>query len=183
MKRTPMQRRTALRAKAPPPRPVKTIEGYTPRPRPVPRVAALICVSPEVFADLKRADTRARMVVPVPKRPAVRNKTLREAYRLIPCQFERDGGGLCARMDGTVCCCHSNWAEHGKGMARKADDSRGAAGCVACHTELDQGRRWGANEKRRRWQAAHERSVRLLVAAGLWPKDIPIPKNEANKEC
>lgn len=156
-------KRSGFKPKAPPPRPVKTLETYTPKPR---TVAVAV------------ADTRARMVVPVPKRPAVRSKALREAYRLLPCQFERDGGGLCARMDGTVCCCHSNWAEHGKGLARKADDSRGAAGCFDCHRELDQGHRWDADEKRRRWQDAHERSVRLLVAAGLWPKDIPIPASE-----
>lgn len=67
MKRTPMQRRTPLRSKAPPPRPVKTIEGYTPRPR-----AIAVAV----------ADTRARMVVPVPKtekaKPGKRTPTAEE---------------------------------------------------------------------------------------------------------
>ncbi len=67
MKRTEIKRRTPLRAKAHPPRLVKTIEGYTPRPR-----AVAVAV----------ADTRARMVVTVPKpekaKPGKRTPTAQE---------------------------------------------------------------------------------------------------------
>lgn len=142
------------------PRREATQSTYSPRPR-----APAVAVS----------DGKARMSVPVPKRPAVRSDALREAYRLLPCQFIDANGYLCGRQDGTVCCCHSNWGEHGKGMARKADDSRAASGCSQCHAELDQGHRWDADEKRSKWQGAHERSVRLLVSMGLWPADIPVP--------
>lgn len=155
-------KRTGFKPKAPPPRPARQWEGEAPAMTPA-------------RATLQRSDGKARMVVPVPKRPAVRSKALREAYRQLPCQFIDSNGYLCGRQDGTVCCCHSNWGEHGKGMARKADDSRGASGCSQCHAELDQGHRWDADEKRLKWQGAHERSVRLLVSMGLWPSDIPIP--------
>lgn len=159
MKRTTPLQRSGFKPKHAP-RPVKRMDDYTPRPR-LPAVAA--------------NDDKARMVVPVPKREVIRSKALREAYRKLPCQFIDQWGYLCDRQDGTVCCCHSNWAEHGKGMAMKADDSRGAAGCSQCHHELDQGKNWDADMKRKKWQGAHERSVRLLVSMGLWPADIPIP--------
>ena len=61
MKRTELKRRTPLRAKAPPPRPVKTIE-YQPRSR-----AVAVAV----------ADTRARMVVPVPKDNPIEHESYR----------------------------------------------------------------------------------------------------------
>lgn len=160
MQRTkPLKPGKGFKLKLPPPRPVKTTT-YSPRPR---------------EAAVRVNDGRARMVVQVPKRQYVRNAKLREAYRALPCQFDRDGGGLCARMDRTVCCCHSNWGQHGKGLSIKADDSRAAAGCSQCHAELDQGKRWTEAEKRARWQAAHERSVRLLVAMGLWPAGVEVP--------
>lgn len=109
-----------------------------------------------------------------PKSPAVRSAKLREAYRLIPCQF--DGCGL---EDGTVCCAHSNWGVHGKGGARKADDSRGAAACHHHHSMLDQGSSWTKAERKAKWWSAHVRSVRLLVARGLWPATVPVPDIEA----
>ena len=159
MNRTTPLKRTGFKPKHPP-RPVKHMDDYTPKPR-----AAAVAVS----------DGKARMVVPVPKREYVRSKTLREAYRLLPCQFTDQWGYLCDRQDGTVACCHSNYGEHGKGLSVKADDSRGAAGCSHHHHELDQGKNWDADMKRQKWQGAHERSVRLLVDMGLWPEDVPIP--------
>ena len=39
----------------------------------------------------------------------------------------------------TTVACHSNWAEHGKAGARKADDQWHVHGCSACHAWLDQG--------------------------------------------
>jgi hypothetical protein len=119
-----------------------------------------------------------------PKFPAVRSKALREAYREIPCQFTDDFGFLCGRDDGTVACCHLNRGRYGKGLGRKADDSRAASGCWSCHYELDQGHRWDAATKEERGQAAHERSVRLLVERGLWPEGVPIPNADKHRpEC
>lgn len=164
MKRTPLLRRTPLRSKRPEPRPAKQVE-YTPRPR-----AAAVAV----------ADDRARLVVSVPKTAYVRSKPLREAYRLLPCQFDREGGGLCGLMDGTVCCAHANLGRYGKGMGIKASDDRGASACARHHAELDQGSRWPQEIRQARWWDAHCRSVRLLVTLGAWPKDIPVPDTTHN---
>lgn len=109
------------------------------------------------------------MAEPVVKREYVRDKGLREAYRLIPCQN-------CGRDDGTVCCAHSNWAIHGKGGAIKADDSCGASLCSGCHVPLlDQGARLSKSERQELWWTAHVRSVSTLVERGLWPSHIAVP--------
>lgn len=108
----------------------------------------------------------------IEKHQYVRNKALREAYRLIPCQH-------CGRNDGTVCCAHSNWAVHGKGGAIKADDSRGASLCSACHVPiLDQGSRLSRVERQVMWWDAHVKSVTLLVALGHWPSEVAPPNTE-----
>lgn len=113
-------------------------------------------------------------VVAVPKRGYVRSRTLREAYRLIPCMW--DG---CWVEDGTVCCAHSNWQEHGKGGHIKADDSRGAALCSVHHAALDQGSAMSYEERKAGWLAAHGRSVRELLGRGLWPIEVPVPADAA----
>lgn len=121
-------------------------------------------------ATLRRSDGKARMSVAIPKTAYVRSEALREAYRLIPCQFEG-----CGIDDGTVCCCHSNWAVHGKGGRIKASDDRAASGCAKCHAELDSGKAWSEAEKQRRFWIAHYLSVTRLVGDGHWPRDIPVP--------
>lgn len=127
-------------------------------------------------AALRNRATRAAVVVAsqaavvsTPKREYVRSKELREAYRLIPCQH-------CGRDDGTVCCAHSNWGAHGKGGGIKADDSRGASLCSACHVPvLDQGSKLSKAERQDMWWRAHVRSVGLLVKHGLWPHGVAVP--------
>lgn len=114
-------------------------------------------------------------VVDAPKRGVVRSKALREAYRLIPCQWPV-GDLACGLEDGTVCCAHSNWGEHGKGGAMKADDSRAAGLCFRHHTALDQGKDLTGEQKRACFDIAHRRSVLLLVERGLWPKDVAVPE-------
>lgn len=104
----------------------------------------------------------------VAKTPYVRSKKLREAYRLIPCQN-------CGREDGTVCCAHSNWAEHGKGKSIKACDTRGASLCSTCHHAIDQGSELTGEERRAAWEAAHVRTLKVLGELGLWPMNIPAP--------
>lgn len=111
-------------------------------------------------------------VVAVPKRVAVRSRALLNACREIPCQ-------RCGLSDGTVCAAHSNWGEHGKGGAKKADDNRVAALCYVCHSALDQGSRMSAEARRLMWLAAHGRSVRELLGRGLWPKEVPVPADAA----
>jgi hypothetical protein len=118
----------------------------------------------------------AELGAPQPKREYVRSETLREAYRLIPCQFPLITlDSICGKEDGTVACCHSNQLLNGKGMAIKADDSQAAAGCSTCHFELDQGRTLTWADRVQRFAIARRRSVALLVERGLWPAGVPLP--------
>lgn len=144
-----------------------------PLPLPVDRDEQLLARAESIISN---RSTRAAAVVAsqpltkqIQKREYVRSKELREAYRKIPCQH-------CGRDDGTVCCAHSNWGVHGKGGGIKADDSRGASLCSACHVPvLDQGSKLSKSERQEMWWTAHVRSVGLLVERGLWPDGVPVP--------
>lgn len=98
----------------------------------------------------------------------VRSKPLLKACRAIACQH-------CGCDDGTVCAAHSNQSQHGKGKSIKASDIYVASLCFACHSELDQGSRLSRDERVEMWTAAHRKTVRLLLACGLWPADVPVP--------
>lgn len=159
LRRTPLKR-TPFKSKAPT-RPAR--EERAPRPMP--------SIDPSRF---RLPAPVTGMAKPVAKNAYVRSKSLREAYRLIPCQG-------CGAQDGTVCCAHSNWSEHGKGGAIKACDTRGASLCFRCHSNLDQGSAWTYEQRRAFWLAAHVKSVRLLVSLGHWPADIPPPEADPNE--
>lgn len=88
------------------------------------------------------------------------------AYRKIPCMN-------CGVDDGTVCGAHSNWG-NGKGMGIKSSDYC-ASLCRACHFEIDQGHRLSKDERLTLWTRAHHKTVRELLAQGLWPMDVPVP--------
>jgi len=105
-----------------------------------------------------------------PKRTYVRSKALTDACRLIPCQH-------CGRDErGHTCAAHSNWSVHGKGGHIKADDNRVAALCDRCHVPiLDQGSKLTKAERMAMWWKAHVKTVRILLARGLWPANVPIP--------
>lgn len=76
--------------------------------------------------------------------------------------------GICCNDPATTVAAHSNWAEHGKSGARKADDCYHVWACFACHSWLDQGPA-PAEEKRCRWDAAFTwmRSIWLDIVAGM----------------
>jgi hypothetical protein len=105
---------------------------------------------------------------PVPKGEYIRSEALMRAYRLIPCQN-------CGKDDGTVCGAHSNWGVHGKGRGIKASDVFAASLCFTCHGELDQGAVMGRSERFALWTVAHAKTIRELLARGLWPKGVPVP--------
>jgi hypothetical protein len=65
--------------------------------------------------------------------------------------------GCCCRDIATVVPCHSNQNRHGKGMGHKADDKFTVPGCRACHSEIDQGKRFTKEEKFSIWDAAYAR--------------------------
>ena len=98
----------------------------------------------------------------------VRSNAILTACRELPCQH-------CGRDDGTVVAAHSNGAVHGKGRGIKADDSRVAALCCACHHIVDQSM-WPGSERERIWSDAHNKTVRELVRRGAWPGWVPVPE-------
>ena len=98
----------------------------------------------------------------------VRSKPLLKACRALACQH-------CGADDGTVCAAHSNQAQHGKGKSIKASDVYVAALCFRCHSNLDQGAHLSRDERVELWTAAHRKTVRLLLARGLWPMAVPVP--------
>ena len=156
-----MMRRTELRRGAP------MMRGGFSRPEIERKPAAPCRIDPSLWRQASSLAPAAS--APIEKHHYVRNKRLREAYRLIPCQH-------CGREDGTVCCAHSNFSVHGKGAGIKADDSRAASLCAACHVPiLDQGSKLTRDERREMFWSAHVRSVRELVSRGFWPKDVAIP--------
>lgn len=64
--------------------------------------------------------------------------------------------GVCLGGRETVPC-HSNQQRDGKGMGLKAHDVYSVPGCMACHRETDQGRRFNRAEKFALWDAAYAR--------------------------
>jgi len=74
---------------------------------------------------------------PAPKSRARRRPRLLELARSMPCLLQVPG--VCNHDTATTVACHSNWGEHGKAGARRAEDCYSAWGCYACHAWLDQG--------------------------------------------
>lgn len=72
---------------------------------------------------------------PCPKSEPHRNPALLAMAKGKPCLL-RVPSECVGGIDTTVAC-HSNWAEHGKAGARKADDEYSVWGCFGCHTWLD----------------------------------------------
>jgi len=63
---------------------------------------------------------------------------------------------------GTTVSAHSNYSEHGKGMARKADDSYIAFLCYTCHMDIDQGAE-SYDSKKQRWYLALSKTYHWLL--------------------
>lgn len=117
---------------------------------------------------LRRSATISRIggsVGPVERFEYVRSRELLDAVKTLPCQH----CGAAAPSDPA----HSNQAKHGKGKGIKASDVYVAALCRLCHNELDQGRRLTRDQRIAMWTAAWRKTVRALIARGLWPKSIP----------
>lgn len=152
-----MKRTGPIKRKTPPARPAKQYHGSDPSAARAPAVRV--------------RDERAHLVVPIAKHVYVRSRVLLDNVRLLEnCCF-------CGQVRG-VMACHSNWAIHGKGKSVKADDNRIAAGCDTCHRELDQGKQYTEDEKKRYWWLAHKVTIHQLLTRGLWPADVPVPSLE-----
>lgn len=90
-----------------------------------------------------------------------RNKTILGLARLSPVCFMCD-----CRNDGTVVAAHSNQLRDGKGAGLKAHDYRVAYLCRSCHTEIDQGKKFGKTEKFVLWDEAHRKTIGWLFEKG-----------------
>lgn len=105
---------------------------FTPKPRP--DRAPMAWPGPQSFAPASRADGAGEAC---PKPVEHRNPALLAMARGKPCLLQVPG--VCNGGCLTVVACHSNWAIHQKGGARKADDQFSVWGCSDCHRWLDQG--------------------------------------------
>jgi hypothetical protein len=158
LRRTPIKPGKGFKRKAPPPRPCKQVD-YEPRPR-----AAAVAV----------ADTRARMVVQVPKDEPVRHEGYRRLVASLPC--------IRCKQVGRSQAAHPNT---GKGAMLKTDDRlcfplcADGPGVVGCHTMFDQGALFTKEWRRKHetvWGLATRTAVKL---AGAWPADLePWPEDE-----
>lgn len=101
----------------------------SPSPKPTPCAAARHTGSRGTYAGTTTG--------PAPKSRARRRPRLLELARSMPCLLQVPG--VCNRDTATTVACHSNWSEHGKAGARRADDCYSAWGCYACRAWLDQG--------------------------------------------
>ncbi len=154
-----MLRRTPIRRKAPPPRPVKTIT-YTPRPR-----------------ECARSDGKARMSVPVqvPKEAPIQHRAYMDAVRTL----------ACARC-GIVGFTQFAHSDEGKGMGLKTDCRYGWPGCgphgadPGCHWYVGTSGRMG-KEARRAFEASAAAHTRAEIRRrGLWPASRPqLPEDAA----
>lgn len=105
------------------------------------------------------------VVVAMPKPVEHRRPRLLALAQGEPCLLRVPG--VCVADPTTTVACHSNWSEHGKAGARKADDHFSVWGCHACHVWLDQLGSATYEVKRATWAAAHVLQVahwRLIEA-------------------
>lgn len=154
-----MLKRTGFKAKRPQ-RPQENEEE---------RAARLECKALTAMKSVapRAASMTGTTAAPVPKRTYVRSPALLAAVRQLECMH--------TGRPGPSDPAHSNWSEHGKGKGIKADDNRVAALCREVHRELDQGKKWSEAERRAIWWDAHVKTVRELLARGMWPSNVPVP--------
>ena len=146
-----MLRRTPFKARAK----AKPREERAPLPFPSP--ARL--VAPTVFND---------MVLPHPKGEFVRSEAYRRAVASMPCK-------ICG-IAGYSQCAHSNT---GKGMGLKSSDLESFPACAdregirGCHSMLDSGALYPKLVRQALEPAWAADTRRYIIAAGLWPKNLP----------
>ena len=88
-----------------------------------------------------------------------RSESLRRSVATLECM-------RCGRQGATQAA-HSNQLRDGKARGLKASDAAIAALCVACHTEIDQGRAMSKQERREAWDEAHRATLLALIERGL----------------
>lgn len=119
-------------------------------------------------ASFAKAD---QMAEPVEKPEVHRRSALREMAKGRPCLLQMPD--VCQGGTETTVAAHSNWSDHGKAGARKADDQYTVWACFACHSMLDQGSHLTAAEKRANFDAAHRRQIQEWARVAADPREKP----------
>lgn len=156
MKRNTPMKRTAFKAKVPPPRPVKRMDGYTLKPRPM--AVPVVAANASVFA-------------PQPKVEVLQHLGYMALVRKLPC--DRCGW----YRKGFMQFCH---ADEGKGTGTKTDCRLGWPGCgphdglPGCHYLIGTQRILPKEERREFERQASARTRAKIIAAGTWPARLPL---------
>lgn len=133
--------------------PLKPSKGFRRQRAEGPRVER----EPRPIAPAQRSGVYAgTTAVARPKSEPYRDRALLDLARGRPCLLMVPG--CCSHRVDTVVAAHSNWSDHGKAGARKADDCYTVAACHACHAWMDQGPAPAA-QKRQHFMAAHALQV------------------------
>jgi hypothetical protein len=132
MRRTPMRRTAWNRKVAPSPARAQVSETIHPL-----ALMELAPVAIKAVAKCRAVMAKIGSMVDVacPKPEAHRNPALLAMAEGKPCLLRVPG--QCVGGTDTTVACHSNWKEHGKAGARKADDEYSVWGCFGCHHWLD----------------------------------------------
>lgn len=152
MKRSAPMKRSGFKPKHPP-RPVKTLHSYTPRPR-------LVLVG--------RPAANADRFVPQPKEVALQHGGYMAAVRRLAC-------ARCGHPPPSQFC----HADEGKGTGIKTDCRRGWPGCgphggePGCHWLVGTSGRIPKAERREFEARAGVETRAEVVARGQWPKRLP----------
>lgn len=97
------------------------------------------------------------------REPRWQCRALLDAVYQLPCLLQIPG--VCEGGNGEPC--HANWSDFGKGKSRKAHDCFVAAGCRACHREIDHGKRLTREEREAMWMCGWRRTILELFRRGL----------------
>lgn len=139
-----------------------------------PKLERVPVVHTPVPAHLRRSASFARADgghEAAPKPEVHRNAALLEMARGRRCLLRVPGLCLSPSTETTVAA-HSNWSDHGKAGARKADDVYVVFSCFACHQWMDQGSA-PDEEKRARFDVAHRDQVQEWARIAADPTEKP----------
>jgi hypothetical protein len=143
-----MMRRSPFRTMAPPRRPARQWEGGLITPR-----APALCL----------VDLSERLVVPLPKENALQHTGYMNLVRALPCIhcYATPRSQFCHR-------------DETKGQSIKTDCREGYPGCAACHHKIGTARIFPKGERRRIELLYGQLTRAKIIAAGTWPKRLPL---------
>lgn len=128
------------------------------------RNLAALCSTPATRSATYSGATREA----VKKESPARSEAYRRLVAAMPCADCRHPGP-----------CQAAHANQGKGLALKTDDRTCFPLCPRCHRMHDQGAHT-SREMRRDMEAQWGAATRAaILAAGIWPKNLPLWKEEA----